>query len=197
MVFSNWKRSEQVSMVATLVFALASGIFAFLPTTIFIQAIAAGALGGLFHEISQSGGRIFFIQKREDGLYLGSLTGMVLGSVAGLMLLQGFLPSARICDTNATGTPETECVEFGGKTRNAANVRLILEIFLAGMALKGVAEAATGQEVPSTPLQPVADEQPFNPPLQPVADEQPPDPPANPANASRVLRPRPNDSDAP
>jgi hypothetical protein len=204
MDFANWKRSEQASVGITLLFALASGFFAFIPTTVFIQAIAAGALGGLFHEIAQSGGKIFFMQKREDGLYLGSLTGMVLGSVAGLILLQGFLPPARLCETNTNGTPEAGCVEFNRKAGNVANVRLILEIFLAGMALKGVAEAATGQEVPlnetPTTTEPLVENKTTIPSGTPLDDRQAILPeelldnsqvvPEELGMASRTLRPR-------
>ncbi len=34
-------------------------------------AVSAGALGGLVHEIAQSGSKIVFFQSHEDGMYLG------------------------------------------------------------------------------------------------------------------------------
>src|SRR5882672_10012722 len=48
---------------------------------VLMLAISVGGLGGLAHEIAQSGGKILFFKKEEDGLYLGSITGIVLGGV--------------------------------------------------------------------------------------------------------------------
>ena len=105
--------------------------------TVFRLAISAGALGGLIHEISQSGGKFAVPQYQgsintqnssipnpppaanQDGtgaIYLGSLSGVLLGAVAGVLLLQG-------------PTPPQDAVTFG------------VQAFVAGLALKGVAEA--------------------------------------------------------
>jgi hypothetical protein len=48
-------------------------------------SILAGALGGLIHEIFQTGGLVALPRRLEDGeLYLGSVGGLVTGAVAGL-----------------------------------------------------------------------------------------------------------------
>ena len=98
-------------------------------------AVAVGGLGGLSHEFAQSGGKILFFQRKVDGFHLGSLAGMILGAVAGLLAVRGLVltPNA-VAPTGQTGP-----------------LAIIFEVFFAGLALKGVAEAAGGQAVPSVP----------------------------------------------
>jgi hypothetical protein len=102
--------------------------------------VAVGGLGGLAHEFAQSGGKILFFQRKLDGFYLGSLAGVILGAVAGLLAARGTITNLSVASAaNQTGP-----------------IPLIFEAFLAGLALKGVAEAAGGQAVsppvpPSTP----------------------------------------------
>lgn len=91
-------------------------------------AAAMGGLGGLVHEIAQSGGKILFFERKADGFYLGSIAGAVLGAVAGLMTIRGLLIDG--------GAPD------GGATQ------LVYEALFAGLAMKGVTEAAGGQAVP-------------------------------------------------
>jgi len=91
------------------------------------------------HEFAQSGGKIFFFRKEEDGLYLGSMTGMVLGMVAGLLVARGNiqLPS------NTGVVPDQSQITSTTQTKSI-DMNLSLEIFFAALALKGVTEAATG-----------------------------------------------------
>jgi len=108
-------------------------------------AVSVGGLGGLVHEIAQSGGKILFFERKLDGFYLGGLAGVVLGAAAGLLAVRGFL----------TGNAEVD------------EVVIIYEAFLAGMALKGVTEAAGGQALPEgsnsvTPGQALAAEATMN-----------------------------------
>jgi len=93
-------------------------------------AVAVGGLGGLAHEVAQSGGKILFFKREMDGMYLGSLAGVILGAVAGLLAVRGLI-------VNPVAQPGA--------------IQLIYESFLAGLALKGVAEAAGGQAVPPAP----------------------------------------------
>ena len=94
-------------------------------------AVSVGALGGLAHEIAQSGGMILFFQKNQDGMYLGSLAGMVLGAVAGILVIRGHLIASA-----------------SGAAVSVSTVQLEYEIFFAGLALKGVTEAAGSKPVP-------------------------------------------------
>jgi hypothetical protein len=82
----------------------------------------------------QTGGKIMFVQKRDDGVYLGSIAGMALGTVAHVLVVRSELPAV----TGIAATDETM-------------VKLTYEIFLAGLALKGVSEAAGGNTVSPTP----------------------------------------------
>lgn len=95
--------------------------------SLFFLAASMGALGGIGHEFAQSGGRIVFIQRRGDGLYLGSLTGAVLGAVAGLLMIRGYL------------TPGIPAIPYG---------QVAYETFTSGLALKGVVEALTDKPAP-------------------------------------------------
>lgn len=91
-------------------------------------AAAVGALGGLVHEMAQSGGKILFFERKADGFYLGAVAGGVLGAIAGLMTIRGLL------------------VDGGAPTGGAT--ALVYEALIAGIALKGVTEAAGGQAMP-------------------------------------------------
>jgi hypothetical protein len=88
---------------------------------------SVGALGGLAHEVAQSGGKIWWFQKHADGLYIGSLAGMVLGAVAGVLVVKGHL----------------------GELSTVSTVELTYDAFVSGLALKGVVEAAGGNPVPA------------------------------------------------
>jgi hypothetical protein len=87
---------------------------------VFLTAVFVGALGGIVHELAQSNGRFILPHEDEDlqgkGVYLGGLFGLISGGVAGLILAQGL--------------PEGE-----------VSTRLLSEAFLAGLGLKGFAEA--------------------------------------------------------
>jgi hypothetical protein len=87
-----------------------------------LLAISMGAVGGVIHELAQSGGKIVFMKVQNDGLYLGTIAGMVLGAVAGVLAVRGQLQ----------------------QPVQAMNItQLSFDLFLAGLALKGVAEAAS------------------------------------------------------
>ena len=125
---------ETVSVIVTVAMGIALAILAWASSHyqwLMWLAASVGALGGLVHEIAQSGGKIMFFERHQDGMYLGSLAGMVLGAVAGLLVVRGHLIS-------------------GGAVAAASvnNVQLTYEVFIAGLALKGVTEAAGGRPVP-------------------------------------------------
>jgi len=126
------------SMIVT--FAIAAGLI--ILTTILAQnpsltspramwlAVVVGGLGGLAHEIAQSRGTILVAQRRADGIYLGTIAGIMLGAVAGLLAVKALLI------TPPTPPPTV--------------MQLIYESFIAGLALKGVTEAAGGQPMSPT-----------------------------------------------
>jgi hypothetical protein len=126
---------EIISMIITFALALGLGIFATItardlsvtsPRAIWL-AVAVGGLGGLAHEIAQSRGTVLIAERRADGIYLGTIAGIILGGVAGLLAVKAFLI-----------TPPTPLPTV---------MQLIYESFIAGLALKGVTEAAGGQSV--------------------------------------------------
>jgi hypothetical protein len=86
----------------------------------FETAVFVGALGGITHELFQSQGKFMMPQydKAKGEYYLGGLFGLIEGGVAGLILAQG-------------------------KPGSLSLFQLLSEAFLAGLALKGVAEAVT------------------------------------------------------
>jgi len=124
-------RFEFVSIAVTVAAAIACLIIAWfsylrLPG---VLAISLGCLGGLTHEFAQSGGKILFFESKEDGFYVGSLAGLVLGGVAALLVVRGFL-------TN-------DVVEL----QRTDYVNLSYEAFMAGLGLKGIVEATAGTPV--------------------------------------------------
>ena len=130
--------SEIVSMIVTLALAVGLGVLATItakqfnlgsPRVLWL-AIAVGGLGGLAHEIAQSRGTILLVERKADGIYLGAIAGVILGAVAGLLAVKGLLIS-----------PATQ----------PSATQLIYEAFIAGLALKGITEAAGGQALPAPP----------------------------------------------
>lgn len=104
--------------------------------------LTGGAIGGFFHEFIQSQGKVLFITRKDDGLYLGSISGLMLGMVAGMLVFggatTGIIPSPSVTNTmfasfgfvqSSSGSPQL--------------VFLLFQAFIAGLALKGVSEAAT------------------------------------------------------
>jgi len=127
-------RMEKASVIATLGLGVGLAFLAWASAHyqwVIWLAASVGALGGLVHEIAQSGGKIMFFQRHQDGMYLGSLAGMVLGAVAGILVVRGHLISG-----------------VAGAATSVNNVQLTYEVFIAGLALKGVTEAAGGNPVP-------------------------------------------------
>ena len=158
--FEGTSTTEIYSIVVTLAMGVGLGILASLSARhnwVIWLAVSVGGLGGLAHELAQSGGKILFFERKLDGIYIGSLAGVVLGAAAGLLAVRGLIisPAAQLGST-----------------------QLIYEAFLAGLALKGVTEAAGGQALPAgsdsvTPGQAMAAEASLNE----IASGQPGQPP--------------------
>ena len=119
-------RLEAYSIIATAAIGIVLAVtawFSYHNKQLLILAFSVGGIGGLVHDIAQSRGKLLFFKRQSDGLYLGTVAGVFLGAVAGVVVIRGFL----------TGdTPTTD----------ATFVQMSYEAFLAGLALKGVAEAA-------------------------------------------------------
>jgi hypothetical protein len=123
---------ENTSIITTVVLVIVLGILAGVSGHYgwwLALAVSVGGLGGLAHELAQSGGKILFFQRRQDGMYLGAVAGMVLGAVAGILVVRGHLLAS------TADAPSISAIQ------------LSYEIFFAGLGLKGVAEAAGGNAV--------------------------------------------------
>ncbi len=117
-------RWQTISTFVMLLVTLAVAIIFrtnLLVAAIGVAAIGVAAIGGFVHEIVQSGGSVAYPQSKADGLYLGSISGLVFGAIAGLLAVQGIDPNAPV------------------------GISFVSQMFFAGLALKGVAEAAGGQ----------------------------------------------------
>ena len=114
----------------TITFALGGALIAlaipaFEGDWIIALGTSTGALGGFAHELAQSRGRILSFRRTDDGVYIGTLAAMVLGAVAGLLVVSS------------------------GKTTDANQI--VYNAFLGGLSLKGIAEAATTAPAPAIP----------------------------------------------
>ncbi len=106
------------AFIALLVVALMAAYLS--PPHAFILAITAGAIGGLAHEIVQSGGKYILPNSDDNGNFcLGGLIGIVTGGVAGLLMYQGLMGSAPV----------------------NIDMKPVVEALVAGIALKGIADA--------------------------------------------------------
>lgn len=127
-----WTTEEKYTIVANIV--LLVGLVAILNWALnhgsfWWVAIGAGGLGGLIHELAQSKGKILFIKKYDDGVYLGSISGIILGLVAGILMLQNQITSDQTIET-------------------AKLTKATFDAFIAGLALKGVVDATSSEPVP-------------------------------------------------
>lgn len=126
--------------------------------------IAAGGIGGLVHEFGQSGGKLLFFKRAEDGVYLGALAGMFMGMVVGALAVQGLFTQQPLAGNQtqpsaAVGTPSAgqPTQQPAPAPRQPLAVEAFYTAFLAGLALKGFAEAVGGQRpvsegtAPTTP----------------------------------------------
>ena len=121
---------DWISITVTVAIGVVLAIvayFSYEKQSLFILAFSVGGLGGLVHDIAQSRWKLLFFARHTDGLYLGTVAGVFLGAVAGIMVIRGYL------------TGETP-------TTDATFANMSYEAFLAGLALKGVAEAAATGE---------------------------------------------------
>lgn len=116
-----------VLLTAGMAAAAALTAWAVYPSHPLVLAMALGGLGGLFHEIFQSGGKICVFKRFEDGIYLGSAAGMLLGAAAGGLFAGHLLSTAPAAEA---GVGQAAAIAY--------------EAFLAGLGLKGIAEAASG-----------------------------------------------------
>lgn len=118
---------------------------------------AAGGVGGLIHEFAQSGGRLLLTKREADGIYLGALMGMLLGILAGVLAVQSlFIQPSTSSNTPGANPPSisagsTPTPQPGNPQPPAPAspiaIQALYTALLAGLSLKGVAEAATGQSV--------------------------------------------------
>jgi hypothetical protein len=98
----------------------------------FIVALCAGALGGLAHEMVQSGGKFILPGTEDHNFCLGGLVGMVEGGVAGLLTYQGLLGTAGV----------------------TVSSKLVVTAIVAGFALKGIADAPNPSTTPTSTTTP-------------------------------------------
>jgi hypothetical protein len=112
--------SQILSITAFLVILAIALVAVYWSPHAFVLAISAGALGGLAHEIVQSGGKYVLPNSDEKGNFcLGGLIGIVTGGVAGLLMYQGLMATAPV----------------------SVSMSLVVEALVAGLAVKGIADA--------------------------------------------------------
>lgn len=113
--------SSQTASIIAVFSIVALAWVSYLESSIFFAAIFVGATGGLIHEFAQSNGKFILPQVDKDGnWYLGGLFGLVAGGISGIILVQGMVETI-------------------------VSTRLVGEAFLAGLGLKGFADAVAAK----------------------------------------------------
>jgi hypothetical protein len=134
-------RATLSSLASVVVLVLLLGLirYAWIGNWKVTLAISLGALGGLLHEFAQSHGSIFMPGKQADKeFYVGSLGGVLVGAIAGILAIQSILTTAP-----SEGTPTGVGSAFA--------YALAFSAFVAGLGLKGVAEAVTTSPTAAAP----------------------------------------------
>ena len=146
---------EVLSLVITTIMAgitlVLLGIFYYWLQDPIGVTLSAGAFGGFLHEFVQSKGRILFIERKDDGLYLGSISGLILGLVAGILIYGGtiynIIPSTspdQVASNSIHGIAEYSSIQQAPSLQDNLQMgQLLFEGLIAGVALKGISEAVT------------------------------------------------------
>ena len=115
-----WWPGEQIISFISIAAVVFLAWLSYRDQNVFFTAIFVGGFGGLIHEIAQSNGKFMLprrdANKNDDYIYLGGLFGLVAGGVAGLIFAEG-------------------------QTVVGITTSLLSESFLAGLGLKGFADA--------------------------------------------------------
>jgi hypothetical protein len=107
--------------IISLVLVVILATVAYYQHSVFVTAVAVGAIGGLAHELAQNHGKYMLPKPETDGVSLGGLFGMILGAIAGIVYVEGIVQ---------------------GTSTTVVDTKFLAGVFLAGVALKGLAEAA-------------------------------------------------------
>jgi hypothetical protein len=136
-----WKKYDgEIATVLSLAITVAIALLGYARQNVLATTIAVAALGGIVHEIAQTGGKFMLPGKDEKdpkNVYLGGLYGLIAGGVAGLLLAQGVSQPGQLLAQGANS----------GLSTNLLTTNLLSEAFLAGLGLKGVSEAVADQTV--------------------------------------------------
>lgn len=126
----NWVGSSVGSQILSIfvfvsLIAIVWAFTSYFAAHAFLVAVSAGALGGLAHEIVQSGGKYILPNTDQKGNFcLGGLMGIITGGTAGLLTYQGLLGTAPV----------------------TVSMKLLVEALIAGLAVKGIADAPNPQK---------------------------------------------------
>jgi hypothetical protein len=125
--------AKAVGTLVVFVISLVVGTYFVLNPNPLVAGIAFGIVGGIAHEIAQSGGKVIIPTTEPGGdLFLGSLAGAALGVVAGILSLHGV--------SLVNQTPDSM-------------INIVVTSLSAGLGLKGIADVDPTQTKPQTPAQ--------------------------------------------
>jgi hypothetical protein len=120
----NWVGGQLGAQLVSLALVIGLLIVGIVTTYVWqhalVVAISAGALGGLAHEVVQSGGKYVYPNVDEKGNFcLGGLMGIISGGTAGLLTYQGLLGTGPV----------------------TVSTKLVVAALIAGLAVKALADA--------------------------------------------------------
>ena len=109
-------QTVMASVVVAILFIL--GLAGSLTESVLLLSIVVGCVGGVIHDLIQNKAIILYPSTTDEGVYIGWILGVILGGAAGFI---------------AYGS---------GVVSTTLDPRLLLAPFTAGIALKGVIDAA-------------------------------------------------------
>ena len=103
------------------------GVAGSLTKSVLLLGVVVGCVGGIIHDLVQNKAIILYPKTSDEGVYIGWILGVILGGAAGFIAI-------------ASGVAST-----------AFNAQSLLAPFTAGIALKGITDAAANASAKDVP----------------------------------------------
>ncbi len=118
---------QTYTAMAVVLFLIILGIVGSVTQSFLLLSIVVGSVGGLIHDLIQNKAIILYPKTTTEGIYLGWILGIIMGGAAGFIAYTSGVVSTNSFDPKLLSVP-----------------------FTAGIALKGVVDAAATTSADTT-----------------------------------------------